>query len=29
MVEAANPSAGTRISTVEQAKLVGVRRLAG
>jgi cell wall-associated NlpC family hydrolase len=29
MVEAANPSAGTRISTVDQSHLVGVRRLAG
>jgi len=29
MVEAANPSAGTRISTVDQSLLVGVRRLAG
>ena len=29
MVEAANPSAGTRISTVDQSILVGVRRLAG
>ena len=29
MVEAANPSAGTRISNVDQSILVGVRRLAG
>jgi cell wall-associated NlpC family hydrolase len=29
MVEAANPSAGTRISEVSAEKLVGIRRLAG
>jgi cell wall-associated NlpC family hydrolase len=29
MVEAANPSAGTRISDVDVNKLVGIRRLAG
>lgn len=29
MVEAANPSAGTRISDVDQGNLVGIRRLAG
>jgi cell wall-associated NlpC family hydrolase len=29
MVEAANPSAGTRIGDVDQAKLVGIRRIAG
>lgn len=29
MVDAANPSAGTRISDVDVAKLVGIRRLAG